>query len=222
LRLYTQPFYLILLAVLLLNMTTTATAGPIRFHVIDAQGRPLKNAVILLPGIPGPTPDTVAVMDQVNKAFVPHVLVIEQGQQVLFPNSDNIRHHVYSFSPAKPFEIKLYAGTPEKPIAFEKPGIVVLGCNIHDTMLGYIIVADTPLVGKTSPQGDLELSPDLPPTEIRVWHPQLTVGSQQLLTLPLPEPDANGQTVIRLTITPPAPTPAGETFGNRLRRNHGQ
>jgi hypothetical protein len=93
---------------------------------------------------------------------------------VFFPNKDNIRHQVYSFSPAKQFELPLYAGTPAKPVVFDKPGIVVLGCNIHDWMIGYIYVSESPYFAKTGADGKAQLS-DLPTRSyrVRVWHPRL-------------------------------------------------
>lgn len=109
-------------------------------------------------------------MDQVNIAFEPHVLVINQGDFVSFPNSDNLRHHVYSFSTTKPFEIKLYADTPEAPVNFSTPGIVVLGCNIHDNMLGYIYVSNTPYTAITDINGIAQIELNQAPTELDVWH----------------------------------------------------
>jgi plastocyanin len=97
-------------------------------------------------------------VDQVDKQFVPYVKAIYMGSKVKFPNKDNIRHQVYSFSPAKRFELPLYAGTEAPPIAFEKPGVVVLGCNIHDWMIGYIYVADTPFFAKTESSGTATLT----------------------------------------------------------------
>lgn len=159
-------------------------------------------------------------MDQVNKTFQPYVLVIQRGQRVNFPNSDHIRHHVYSFSPTKPFEIKLYAGMPEQPLPFDTAGIVVLGCNIHDTMVGYIVVADTPVAGKTDAQGQLTLQ-GAPTTALRIWHPRLGSGTPQMQTLPLPAAAADGSIPLRLDVTPPVTAPASNTgFGNRL-RTHG-
>ena len=96
-------------------------------------------------------------MDQANNAFVPHVLVIQTGTQVLFPNSDSVSHHVYSFSEAKSFELGLYKGNAYPPVSFDRPGIVVLGCNIHDGMLGYIVVVDTPYFALTDERGTARL-----------------------------------------------------------------
>ena len=117
------------------------------------------------------------VMDQVNKTFVPYVLVVPVNSLVSFPNSDDIRHHVYSFSPAKTFELKLYAGRPKKPVLFDTKGVVVLGCNIHDSMVGYIYVTDKKDVYLTNEKGEVVLDRDLPlNTQLKVWHPDSIMG----------------------------------------------
>ncbi len=115
------------------------------------------------------SPGAVTNMGQRHKAFEPQVLVIQTGTSVNFPNFDTVRHHVYSFSAIHPFEIKLYAGTPAAPVPFDKPGIATLGCNIHDRMLGFIHVVDTPYFGLSNEQGLLVL--DLPNGDhrARVW-----------------------------------------------------
>ena len=212
---------LITLAFVALACPQTVQADALRFQVSDGGGNPLADAVILLPGTIVAAPDTLAVMDQVAKTFQPHVLVIQRGQRVNFPNSDHIRHHVYSFSPAKPFEIKLYAGVPEQPLQFDTAGIVVLGCNIHDAMVGYIVVADTPLAGKTDAQGLLTLQ-SAPAKELRIWHPRLGSGTPQLQTLPMPAADASGNIAIRLDVAPATSASTSSTgFGNRF-RPHGR
>jgi len=112
-------------------------------------------------------------MAQRDKAFVPTLLVVQTGTPVSFPNFDTVRHHVYSFSPTKPFELKLYAGTPVAPVVFDRAGTATLGCNIHDRMLGYIHVVDTPYFGQTDAQGRVTL--DLPEGShrLRVWSPSM-------------------------------------------------
>ena len=210
-------FRIIAAATVVLLACAHVQAEPLHFLVANAAGEALENAVIMGPPAAVATPADVAIMDQVNKTFQPHVLVVEQGQQVLFPNSDNIRHHVYSFSPAKPFEIKLYAGIPEKPLTFDNPGIVVLGCNIHDSMLGYIVVADSPAAGKSGPDGKITLDLPAATTTIRIWHPYLK-NVMTPLTMPLPEPDASGLRTITLNVVAPAPRDTGATFGNRFKR----
>ena len=150
-------------------------AGSLEAVVKDESGKPLADAVVSLtpPGsvVPRPAP---AVMDQQNKEFVPRVLPVVLGAPVMFPNRDNIRHHVYSFSSAKRFELPLYIGIPAAPVIFDKPGAVVLGCNIHDWMVGYIYVLPTPYFAKTTEDGRAQLA-DLPPGayEARVWHPRM-------------------------------------------------
>ena len=105
---------------------------------------------------------------------MPHVKVITPGTQVHFPNKDNVRHHVYSFSPAKTFELPLYSGTPAKPVLFDRTGQVTLGCNIHDWMLGYVYIADTPFFGKSVGDGNILIA-DIPAGKysVRVWHPAM-------------------------------------------------
>jgi hypothetical protein len=99
---------------------------------------------------------------QADKQFTPAVTVVTVGSAVSFPNRDTVRHHVYSFSPAKTFELKLYIGTPANPVVFDKPGIAVLGCNIHDTMAAWVVVVDTPHHGLTAASGRVRLA-DVPP-----------------------------------------------------------
>jgi len=120
---------------------------------------------------------TVSDMAQRDKAFVPRLRVIQTGTSVNFPNFDTVRHHVYSFSPARTFEIKLYAGTPAAPVVFDKAGTATLGCNIHDKMLGYIHVVNTPFHGVTDANGQLTL--ELPAGEhrVRVWAPTMGEGN---------------------------------------------
>jgi plastocyanin len=137
----------------------------------------------------GPAPKKTAVMDQVNKAFLPQVLVVEAGTVIEFPNSDTVSHQVYSFSPAKRFQLSLYKGEVHAPIQFDQPGLVVLGCNIHDSMVGYIYVADTPYFGKTSSAGELRFE-NLPPGRyrIQVWSPVIADDSV-LLSRDVAQPD---------------------------------
>ena len=125
--------------------------------VLDQDNLPVTDAVITVPHQSISTPSTIAVMDQIDESFVPRVLVVQKSQYVSFPNSDDIRHHVYSFSKPKSFEIKLYKGTEIEPILFDKPGLVVLGCNIHDDMIGYIVVADNVLAFKTDENGQVSI-----------------------------------------------------------------
>ena len=152
-----------------------SAAGSVEVLVKDERGKPLADAVVSLlrAGVAPPAPAS-AVMDQQNRMFVPNVLAIPVGTPVTFPNRDNIRHHVYSFSAPKRFELPLYMGTPAAPVVFDKPGVVVLGCNIHDWMVGYIYVSATPYFAKTGEDGKVSLTDVVPGAyEARVWHPRM-------------------------------------------------
>lgn len=154
-------------------------AGDFHALVRDKSGKGIADAVVVaLPanrtarGAGGAT--ATIIVDQVNKEFIPYVLPVQAGTAVNFPNKDNIRHHVYSFSPAKSFELPLYTGNPAAPILFDKPGVVVLGCNIHDWMIAYVYVSDSPYFAKTGADGKAALT-DLPAGDysVRTWHPRL-------------------------------------------------
>lgn len=151
-------------------------AAQLRVTVKDEHGHPVANAVVLAaPDDPKNAPHAkppVDTVDQVDKQFVPFVKPVFLGSRVRFPNSDHIRHQVYSFSSAKKFELPLYAGTDAPPIVFDKPGVVILGCNIHDWMIGYIYVSETPFFAKTEANGATSIE-DMPAGEysVRIWHP---------------------------------------------------
>jgi plastocyanin len=153
-----------------------AQAAPQVFQVTNEAGQAVPNVAVsvLVKGAKASAPaSTTAELGQRNKAFTPNLLVIQTGTQVSFPNFDTVRHHVYSFSPAHPFEIKLYAGTPAAPVLFDKAGTATLGCNIHDRMLAYIHVVDTPYFGVTDATGKVTI--DLPAGDhlARLWTPNL-------------------------------------------------
>lgn len=148
-----------------------AAAGELQVQV-TADGAPLEGAVLSLHGDAAPVAGE-AVMDQRNTAFEPGVLVIEAGTVVSFPNSDTVRHQVYSFSPTKSFELPLYSGTPPEPVVFDEPGVVVVGCNIHDWMIGWIIVLDTPHHARTGADGFARLQVPDGEYRLQAWHPRL-------------------------------------------------
>ncbi len=144
--------------------------------VVDRDGRGVGEAVVTATPAAantGASPTLKsAVMDQRNRAFVPRVLVVGIGTSVEFPNDDSVSHQVYSFSAAKRFQLPLYKGEVHPPITFDRPGLVVLGCNIHDGMVGYIYVTDAPYFGKTEVVGSVQLKA-LPVGDYRiaVWSP---------------------------------------------------
>ena len=174
------------------GLVATAHAGTVVVAVADAAGQPLTDAVVFLDSAEARKqvkPLIGAEMAQEKRKFVPSVLVVPVGTEVRFPNHDSVRHHVYSFSPAKKFELKLYSGTPSNPVLFDKPGVVVLGCNIHDQMVGWMLVVETPFYGRT-PDGSGKVQLDnVPPGvyTLRTWHARLPVGApaqEQVLTVP--------------------------------------
>ena len=166
---------------LAMALITPASAATLTVQAQGAGGKPLADAVLLLEPVgarAAAKPATGVEIVQKDKQFVPAVTVVPVGTRVAFPNQDTVRHHVYSFSDARKFELKLYAGRPENPVLFDRPGVVVLGCNIHDHMVGWIIVSDTPWYGKSPATGRVVLA-DIPPGSyrLRAWHPDLPPGS---------------------------------------------
>jgi plastocyanin len=164
-----------------LSSFALAQSGSLAVTVTTPEGKPVADAVVVA------VPSDAAAMtgarpraeqlDQIDKEFVPRVKPIFVGSTVSFPNKDNVRHHVYSFSPAKRFELPLYAGEAAPPVLFDKPGVVVLGCNIHDWMIGYVYVSESPWYAKTDGDGRATIA-DLPSRAytVRVWHPLLEQG----------------------------------------------
>jgi len=158
-----------------LSCAATASAGTLEIRALQRDGKPLVGAVVTAvaesPAQP-PAAPIKAIMDQVNLAFEPDVLVLPVKSSVQFPNSDVVRHQVYSFSPAHRFQLPLYRGKPYPPIVFEQPGVITLGCNIHDNMLAYIVVTDAPFYGRTDAAGSWA-APAVPGGRyrVRVWHP---------------------------------------------------
>ena len=128
-------------------------------QVIDSAGKPVLDAVVYFDnGTIEKAKSAKVDIEQKDKKFMPLVTVVQTGTAISFPNNDTVRHQAYSFSPAKPFELKLYAGKPEAPIIFDKPGTVVVGCNIHDQMLAYIEIVDTPYFAKTDASGKAKIA----------------------------------------------------------------
>lgn len=150
----------------------------VEVRVVDRDGNPVPNVAVYVESRSGPVqPETsaAAVMDQFDFRFVPHILIVERGAAVEFPNSDDVAHHVYSFSRPNQFQLPLYKGDPHEPVRFEHEGVVVLGCNIHDGMLGYILVVDSKVFGKTGTDGSVHLDvSDASGAIVRIWSPRLT------------------------------------------------
>ncbi|MEX0603351.1 MAG: methylamine utilization protein [Marinobacter sp.] len=190
-------------AAILGPLPALATSATLTF--IDRSGNPLPGVIVLVDDGSEPVPKA-AEMVQKHRAFQPNILTIAKGSPVYFPNQDNTQHHVFSFSAPKPFNIELYADQPEAPIAFETAGIVELGCNIHDQMKGFIVVADTGRIARSGAGGisqfDVQtLGPD-GELHLKFWHPRLKDNTVALhMTLPGPLPI---QQILTLDVMPEA------------------
>ncbi|HNV71384.1 MAG TPA: methylamine utilization protein, partial [Candidatus Ozemobacteraceae bacterium] len=151
------------------------SAEQLQLTVVDTSEKPVADAVVVIRGDGlAPLPATgPALITQHDKTFRPLVTVIRIGTAVEFPNEDDIMHHVYSFSKPKKFDIPLYKDKKPEPVIFEQPGVVTLGCNIHDWMKAFIYVTDAPVFGKTSETGTLAFTVPVGTCAIDVWHPRL-------------------------------------------------
>ena len=192
-------FLRVFLPALLALPVCAGTAGAVTLEALiqTPSGKPLVDAAVVLEpvGAPATAPAAAsksrphAVIEQRGAEFAPYVTVVQTGTPVDFPNKDTVRHHVYSFSQPKRFEIKLYAGKPGQPITFDKPGEVVIGCNIHDWMEAYVLVVESPYFGKTGPDGQVRIA-NLPAGRYRLqlWHPlqkaQAAASEIELATVP--------------------------------------
>lgn len=190
-----------------LAASTTAGAVGVVVQVTDAAGKAVENAVVYAEADGGqtlPTPKKSGEIIQKGLKFNPLVSVIQTGSKVFFPNNDKVRHHIYSFSPAHKFDQKLYSGTTAEPQTFEKAGVVVLGCNIHDKMLAYVRVVDTPYFAKTDASGAAMVEAPAGKYVLKAWHPDMT-GSQQPLEQPVTvKADSNMNANFKLTLKAPA------------------
>lgn len=174
----------LLCAGLLLLVCRPAAATNFAARVLDQDGKPVANAVISIVAdgktMPAPATrlDPVRIVDQRDETFIPLVTILPRDGRVVFANNDKTKHQVYSFSPIKQFEITLAQGEKSPSFAFDKAGVAVLGCNIHDHMIAYVFVAESPWTALTGPDGRAVIS-DVPPGnyKVQVWHPQLPPGA---------------------------------------------
>jgi len=175
---------------------SVASAGDLSVRVTDAAGRPVHDAVVTFVPAGGVAPAAAKagpyVMAQKNIKFAPFVLAVPQGATVSFPNQDKVNHHVYSFSPAQPFQLPLYGSGQTRSVKFDHPGTIALGCNIHDSMSAYIRVVDTPWFATTGDDGKVVLK-DVPAGagQIGVWQPLMDTPTHQVSqAFAMPEGDA--------------------------------
>jgi plastocyanin len=161
-----------------LGLTAPLSAAPLAVRVVDASGRPVRDAVVTLypagSAARAPSAGGRFVVSQQNLQFHPFLTIVPVGADVSFPNLDPTKHHVYSFSPAKRFELKLFARDQSRTVRFDKAGVVALGCNIHDAMSAFIVVTDSAWTARTNAQGIAAFgnAPNAP-GRVTVWHPFL-------------------------------------------------
>ena len=170
---------------LVVSLASAAHAASLDLTLTDTTGKPLQDAVALLEPVGAKAvvkPLADVEISQARRQFIPRVTLITVGTRVTFPNFDTVRHHVYSFSPIKPFELKLYAGVPGAPVLFDKPGVAVLGCNIHDNMVAWVVVAETPWFARSTADGRARIDA-VPPGnyKLRLWHPGLALNTEPAL-----------------------------------------
>lgn len=172
---------LMLIGLCMLLMSDAIVAAEVTVEVRDAKGNLLKDTIVYLENAKTASQPSnhQFEIEQKGRQFNPQVSVVQTGTHIHFPNKDKVRHHVYSFSPAKKFELKLYSGVPANPITFDKAGTVVIGCNIHDTMLAYIYIVDTPYFAKTDSNGIAKISNATDDGYLlKVWHYALKSDSK--------------------------------------------
>lgn len=197
----------ILASLALSALAVTAQAADLSVSVVDAAGRPVRDAVVTVKAAAGAPAAPIRFtwpysVSQRNIRFDPFVLIVPVGSDVTFPNRDTVRHHVYSFSPVKKFELKLYGKEEARSVRFDKAGVVPLGCNIHDQMIAYVYVVDTPYAASTAADGGATIR-GLPAggAQLTVWHPLMKAARNQVVK-PVSVAAAGGRTVVSVDLRP--------------------
>lgn len=185
-----------------------AFAGELDVVVKMADGMPLPDAVVTLPGPAGAKPVFPWKLEiaQKDKEFIPFVLIVPQGGEVAFPNLDKFRHHVYSFSKGNKFELELYGKDETRNVTFKTPGTAALGCNIHDQMVAFVRVVDTPYAAKSDEKG-LAVIKNAPVGKITVsiWHPYARAKDQVVLATATVSAEGATRLDVVLDVTNPSP-----------------
>ncbi len=162
---------------LFLALGLAARGAEMSCQVRGAKGEAVADAVISLVPLAGPVPavaaDTKVEIAQEGQEFLPYVTVVQAGTRVVFPNRDTVQHHVYSLSKAKKFELPLYNPGQAESIVFDTPGLVTVGCNIHDWMISHLVVVATPWFAKSDAQGSAKIVAPAGRYRLELWHPRL-------------------------------------------------
>jgi plastocyanin len=207
------------LAALFILMPASAVfASGVTVQLNDAAGKPITDAVVYVEaeaGLAVPKLLKPAEIAQKGLKFIPLVSVVQTGSRISFPNNDRVRHHIYSFSPAHKFDQKLYSGTTAEPQTFDKAGVVVLGCNIHDKMLAYIRIVDTPYFAKTDAKGVAQV--DMPAGGkyvVKAWHYDMVAGQPAEQAVSVKAGDALTAVAFRMPMKPPSIDSEPSPFSN--------
>lgn len=179
------------LGLVALSAGRLAAADPIvRVTIKGPKGEPVADAVVMLvpldrPAPPAePSPPRVEVAQE-DEQYNPYLTVIRAGTAVEFPNKDRIQHHLYSVSEPKKFEKPLYGPGRHETVVFDRPGVVTVGCNIHDWMIAYIVVVDTPWHGRSESDGLATVAAPAGRYRLEVWHPRLVDERKKQRTTPV-------------------------------------
>ncbi len=194
----------------MMSLAISAKGHDVDVLVIDRDGKQVADVAVYAVRLDGNTAllkrQSRAVMDQVDRQFVPHVLVVQAGTPVEFPNSDTVAHHVYSFSHPNKFVLPMYKGEKHSPVTFEHSVVVSIGCNIHDHMLGYILVVNSTEFRMTDGNGHATLSLDNPDDYvINIWSPRIR-DKEENLSKKVPVSDASSASVtfsLKKKLNPP-------------------
>lgn len=183
------------------GVAAPASAANYGLQVTDKDGNPLPDAVVMLHDVTSQGQEASGVISQGGQMYQPFVSSFDVGTEVAFTNTDNFRHHVYSFSKAKKFALSLFGGDTDMSVTFDKPGVVALGCNIHDNMMAFAFVTDAPRHGVTGDGGEVTFADlEATPAKVSVWYPgmndavmlsaaQIEAATVQLNVSPISQPE---------------------------------
>ena len=197
----------------LLSILWLAGSGPVSaltVFVTDDDGKPVADAVVTVETLQPPAnaaarppPPSIKVIDQKDETFIPYVMLFRPGDSVVFHNNDITKHHVYSFSPLKTFEFILSPGESSSPLRLDVPGIIAVGCNIHDHMIAHLFVSNAPWTGKTDQDGRVDFSAlAAGPYQVNVWHPQLHPAEPSASRVLSAEAEGSGEAKFTLRLLP--------------------
>lgn len=164
------------LVLIFIQLFSFLNASELKINVINITKSAMPDIVVTLEAEFNQKPYTPIpknkIISQINNKFEPFITIINLGSKIQFPNYDLTAHHVYSFSPAKTFELKLYTRLPEQAITFDKVGPVSLGCGIHDSMEAYIFVTDKKHVKISNKYGQVRFKNlSKGNYKLTLWHP---------------------------------------------------